>query len=117
MVGKDRVDAVIVGAGASGGVAAWRLASAGWRVVCVEQGGWDDRTAPASESLDWELARQRQRHPNPNMRRGPADYPIDDLDSPIRPLLYNGVGGSLIHWGAHFPRTTPPTSACTASTG
>ncbi|HST65554.1 MAG TPA: GMC family oxidoreductase [Mycobacteriales bacterium] len=107
MTGTDRVDAVIVGAGAAGGAAAWRLATAGWRVVCVEQGGWDDRTAAASESLDWELARQRGRHPNPNLRRGPADYPIDDLDTPIRPLLYNGVGGSLIHWGAHFPRLHP----------
>lgn len=107
MGGTDRVDAVIVGAGASGGAAAWRLATAGWRVVCLEQGGWDDQEAAASESLDWELVRQRRRHPNPNLRRGPADYPIDDLDSPIRPLLYNGVGGSLIHWGAHFPRLHP----------
>jgi choline dehydrogenase-like flavoprotein len=101
------VDAVIVGAGASGAAAAWRLATSGWKVVCIEQGDWDDNDNPPSERIDWELARQRSRHPNPNMRRGPFDYPIDDADTPIRPLLYNGVGGSLIHWGAHFPRLHP----------
>jgi len=107
MAGTQRVDAVIVGAGASGSVTAWRLATAGWKVVCIEQGGWDRPETPPSERLDWELARQRDRHPNPNMRRAAADYPIDDLDTPIRPLLYNGVGGSLTHWGAHFPRLHP----------
>jgi choline dehydrogenase-like flavoprotein len=38
-------DVVIVGAGASGGVAALRLARAGLRVVCLEQGDWPDRAA------------------------------------------------------------------------
>ena len=32
----------IVGAGASGGVVALRLAEAGFRVVCLEQGDWHD---------------------------------------------------------------------------
>ena len=107
MGSADPVDAVIVGAGASGAVTAWRLARAGWHVVCLEQGDWEDASAPGSARLDWELARQRGRHPNPNLRRLPADYPIDDHDTPIRPLLYNAVGGSLIHWGAHFPRLHP----------
>ena len=78
MVGKDAVDAIIVGAGASG--AAHRLATGQRRMAggVPGAGRLGHRTAPASESLDWELARQRARHPNPNMRRGPADYPIDD---------------------------------------
>ena len=36
----DVVDILIIGAGASGAAAAWRLADAGFRVVCLEQGGW-----------------------------------------------------------------------------
>jgi choline dehydrogenase-like flavoprotein len=36
----DRYDAVVVGAGAGGGVAAALLAEAGWRVLLVERGRW-----------------------------------------------------------------------------
>src|SRR5204863_169184 len=36
-----------------------------------------------------------------------ADYPIDDSASAIKPLMWNGVGGSTINWGAHFPRLHP----------
>lgn len=37
---QDRVDAVVVGAGASGGIVAKELAVAGWRVVLLERGPW-----------------------------------------------------------------------------
>ena len=36
----DRYDAVVVGAGAGGGVVACVLAEAGWRVLVVERGSW-----------------------------------------------------------------------------
>ena len=29
------------------------------------------------------------------------------MESPIAPLMYNAVGGSTIHWSAHFPRLKP----------
>ena len=32
---------------------------------------------------------------------------MNDSDSPIAPLMYNAVGGSTIHWSAHFPRFHP----------
>lgn len=35
------------------------------------------------------------------------DYPIDDRDTPIRPLMYNAVAGPLIHWRTHFPQRYP----------
>ncbi|MBI3697305.1 MAG: hypothetical protein HY238_21020 [Acidobacteria bacterium] len=37
---RDSVDAVIVGAGASGGIVAKELATAGWNVVLLERGPW-----------------------------------------------------------------------------
>ena len=37
---NNRVDAVVVGAGASGGIVAKELAEAGWRVVVLERGPW-----------------------------------------------------------------------------
>jgi choline dehydrogenase-like flavoprotein len=36
-----------------------------------------------------------------------VDYPVNDTASPIAPLMYNAVGGSTIHWSAHFPRFRP----------
>jgi len=100
-------DVVIVGAGASGAAAAWRLARAGLKVTCLEQGDWVNYDDTPSLHPDWEIARQTTHHPNPNIRRNPADYPVDDSEAAIKPLLYNAVGGSTILWGAHFPRFHP----------
>ncbi|MDJ1016736.1 MAG: GMC family oxidoreductase [Paracoccaceae bacterium] len=103
----ERVDVVIVGAGASGAAVAWRFAGAGMSVVCLERGGWIDYDQVPSRSTDWELARQTTHHPNPNIRANEWDYPIDDADAAIKPMMYNAVGGSTLHWGAHFPRFRP----------
>jgi choline dehydrogenase-like flavoprotein len=101
-------DVVVVGAGAAGGALTWRLATGGVDVVCLEQGGWVD-TADDVPHLDprWELSRQTTHHPSPNVRRNAWDYPVDETASPIKLLMYNAVGGSTIHWGAHFPRFHP----------
>ena len=104
---SDGGDVVIVGAGASGAAFAWRMASAGMSVICLERGGWVDYGETPSRSSDWELARQTTHHPNPNIRRNRWDYPINDDDSAIKPMMYNAVGGSTQHWGAHFPRFRP----------
>lgn len=98
---------MIVGAGASGAAAALVLAEAGLRVVCLEQGGWLDQRAAPSLGPHWEAALQTAFHPNPNIRRLPSDYPVAEDDTPIRPALYTGVGGSTLRWGAHFPRMRP----------
>jgi len=108
MASAEPVDVVVVGAGAAGAAATWRLAEQGLRVVCLEQGDWIDwpREAPTLRA-DWELARETWRHPNPNVRALPEDYPIDDSETDIGPMMYAGVGGSTIHWGCHFPRFHP----------
>lgn len=100
-------DVLIIGAGAAGAAAAWRLARAGLAVTCLEQGGWVDPAEAASRLPDWEIHRQTTQSPYPNLRAQPWDYPLDDRDTPIKPLMFNGVGGSTIKWGAHFPRFRP----------
>ncbi|MBL8701208.1 MAG: GMC family oxidoreductase [Alphaproteobacteria bacterium] len=97
----------IVGAGASGAAVAWRLATAGVDVVCLERGDWLDQSKSPSLGHDWERALQTRFNANPNIRRGPADDPVVDDDTEIQPALFNGVGGGLLRWGAHFPRLRP----------
>ncbi len=103
----DEPDVVIVGAGASGGAVAWSLADAGFRVVCLEQGGWLEPRAYAHGRDDWELHRLTDFNPDPNVRQLPVDYPVNDVGSTYTPLMFNAVGGSTIHWSGHFPRYHP----------
>ena len=107
MASDDRVDVLVIGAGASGAAVAWMLARAGIGVVCLEQGDWVDPRAYPHWRADWELHRNADWSPEPNVRRLPQDYPINDAGSAIAPLMYNAVGGSTIHWSAHFPRFRP----------
>jgi len=104
---ETRCDVVIVGAGAAGAAAAWRLAASGLSVVCLEQGGWVPPGEAPTLRDDWEIVRQRDWHPNPNVRRNDWDYAIDDTESDIRPLVFNGVGGSTVMWSCHIPRFHP----------
>lgn len=104
---NDIVDVLVIGAGASGAAFSWSLAEAGINIMCLEQGPWKDpRTYPSHED-DWEIHRQTDFNPDPNFRKLPEDYPVNDSESPIAPLMYNAVGGSTIHWSAHFPRFHP----------
>ena len=107
MAADDRTDVLVIGAGASGAAVTWRLAGAGVRVVCLEQGDWVDPRAYPHWRADWELHRHTDWSAEPNVRRLPQDYPVNDTGSSISPLMYNAVGGSTIHWSAHFPRFRP----------
>ena len=49
----------------------------------------------------------KQWAPDPNVRDGPADYPIDVSASDIVPLMYSGVGGSTVLYAGDWPRLTP----------
>src|SRR6266571_4032178 len=104
---RERVEVLVIGAGAAGAAFTWSLSQAGIKVMCLEQGGWVDPKSYPTVLDDWELYRQHAYHPDPNVRRLPADYPVNDTASPIAPLMYNAVGGSTIHWSAHFPRFRP----------
>lgn len=100
-------DVLVIGAGAAGAAATWRLASAGLDVVCLERGDWPDWNPHPSLTDAWESRRVRDLNPNPNIRRGAADYPVEDDETPIKPIMFCGVGGSTVMWSAHAPRFHP----------
>ena len=100
-------DILIIGAGASGAAAAWRLASAGFRVVCLEQGGWHGQEDSPTTSVDWELQRRTDWNFDPNKRALDEDYPVNSEESDVTPFMFNAVGGSTVIWTAHAPRMHP----------
>lgn len=101
-------DIIIVGSGASGAAAAWRLSqNSSLKIVCLEQGEHTDASKYPTSSVDWELKKQTASNYNPNVRKQVADYPIDDTQSPISLANYNGFGGSTILYSGHFPRFHP----------
>ena len=90
MVDVEHPDVLIVGAGASGGVAAQALAEAGFGVLCLEQGQWQDRAEfPATRST-YELEARYRWSGSPNVRGLAEDYPVDDSESDIAPLMFAG---------------------------
>ena len=103
----ERADVLIVGAGASGAVAATYLAERGFGVVCLEQGGWVNASDYPGDKPEWELAAAKQWHHDPNVRGLPADYPCDVSQADVAPLMFNAVGGSTIHYGGHWVRLLP----------
>jgi len=106
-ISRDEADVLIIGAGASGAVAAKHLAQAGVGVVCLEQGGKVEPEEFYGDKPEWEVMSQRRWHPNPNVRGLESDYPIDTSESDVNPLMYNAVGGSTVLYAAHWQRFMP----------
>ncbi len=100
-------DVLIIGAGATGAVAARHLAKAGFKVVCLEQGTWVDSSEFWGDKPEWELMAQKRWHPNPNVRELGDDYPINCEESDVNPLMFAAVGGSTVIWAAHWHRFMP----------
>ena len=106
---KEKADVLVIGSGAAGAAVTERLSSHGVKVVCLEQGKWVDAKDYPSADPDWEVSLRRGPwNMNPNTRRLPEDYPVVTGGSdPPRILMFNAVGGSTIHWAAHFVRFHP----------
>jgi choline dehydrogenase-like flavoprotein len=100
-------DVLIVGAGASGLVAAKHLTANGFDVVCLEQGDRVDHGSFWGDKPEFELMIQKLWHPNPNVRDLASDYPIDTSESDVPILMYSAVGGTTILYGAHWQRFMP----------
>jgi choline dehydrogenase-like flavoprotein len=103
----EPVGVLVIGAGASGAAFAWSIADLGTSVLCLEQGPWMRQQDYPSNGLDWEERSMSDFSPSPNVRGLETDYPVNEQQSEISPLMFNAVGGSTILWAAHFPRFTP----------
>jgi len=103
----EQADVLIIGAGASGGVAAGALTEAGFDVLCLEQGDWPDPADYPAPRATYELEARKQWSGSPNVRNRPSDYPVNDGDSDVVPLMYAGVGGSMVMYAADWPRLLP----------
>src|SRR4030081_712054 len=103
----DKVDVLIIGSAASGAAVACSLADTRMRILCLEQGDWVKPSDYPSNGRDWEARLFSDFAINPNRRARPTDYPINDANSPIKVVNFNGVGGSTIMYTAHFPRLHP----------
>jgi len=101
------VDVLIVGAGASGAVAAARFASQGFNVVCLEQGPWRNADEFPGTRRTFDVETTGRWHNNPNTRGLPEDYPCEVSEADVHPLMFNAVGGSTIHFGAIWTRMHP----------
>jgi choline dehydrogenase-like flavoprotein len=102
----DPADVLVIGSGMGGAAVTKILAEAGLKVVCLEQGRWVQEYGHPHTSPDWEWQRVMGRWQTaPNVRRLPEDYPIDTKDE--QPLMWNGVGGSTVHYTATWPRFRP----------
>ena len=100
-------DVLIVGAGPSGAITAKRLAEEGYRVLVLEQGDWPDYSKAEVTREDFPLTAGRDWGWDPNVRKAPGDYPIDDSDSDITALMWNGVGGGTVVYAAQWQRNMP----------
>jgi len=97
MAALERVDAVIVGAGASGSVYAAVLARAGRRVVVLEQGP-DWKLADLTSSDIWGRRIKTAGAPFLLEGRNPMGYAYQSGW---------GAGGAALHYFANFPRLLP----------
>lgn len=100
-------DAIIIGSGAAGAAAGWRLATKGFKVACVERGPWMDPAAYPSTRPDWEALKRTTMSPVAATRGAAQDYPVDDSASAVAICNFNAVGGSTILYSGHFPRFRP----------
>ncbi len=76
-------------------------------MTVLEQGDWPDYAKARPERADFDITATRDWTWDPNARRSKADYPIDDSESDITALMWNGVGGGTIVYAAQWQRNMP----------
>jgi len=103
-------DAVLVGLGGMGGIVAPILAEAGLRVVALEAGPWRARQDFIPDELGAAYYCRATMGPKflseaPRWRRHPGEPAVPATFSLGR--MMNGVGGSIVHYGAWLRRFHP----------
>lgn len=105
MTGNAACDVLIIGAGATGSLAALVLGRAGLDVVCLEQGPRFDADEYPHSHAGWTLRRRTSWNRDVSKRRQPGDDDVRSDSSQI--LMWNGVCGSTNVYGAVWPRYRP----------
>ena len=130
---SDGWDAVVVGAGAGGAAAAWRMTTRGWRVLLLDAGpAFDPDTDYGLDQADWE--KERFRH-KPGSLGETAFAPLQPLDPALADLRswslgqgaanrgarravsgpgyhhVRGIGGSTLHFVGESHRLNPASMA------
>ncbi len=107
-------DAVIVGAGAGGGVAAWVLADAGWRVLLVERGEWltldqlrPDHLRNQRSFLGYHTVTELPREGNPRVLATSTGTEVVDSADIRWSADAHAVGGGTRVYGAQAWRFSP----------
>ena len=121
MAGEDRtavfdtrteVDFVIIGSGASGGILAKELSTAGFEVVVLEQGPYRTSKDFSHDELDVMLLHEMTNHPGwsdpQTYRQEPSQTAVvPGPFSPATALYARGVGGSSVHFTGNYWRFHP----------
>ena len=109
---RKEVDFVIIGSGASGGVLAKELSTAGFDVVVLEQGPYRTAADFSHDEIRVFVQREMTRHPSwddrQTFRHSESEKAVVDSGEGPPPALYaRGVGGSSVHFTANYWRLRP----------
>ena len=116
---RPRPTSLVIGAGAGGSVAARHLAEAGFKVVCLEQGGWENAVRLPGRQARVGARRRRAVEPEPEHAAAPVRLPARGLalaDHAGHVQRGRRQHGPLLRTvGAPAARRTTSSARCTGS--
>ncbi|MEE4217632.1 MAG: GMC family oxidoreductase [Xanthomonadales bacterium] len=108
---RREVDFVIIGSGASGGVLAKQLSTAGFEVVVLEQGPYRRAKDFSHDELGVFIQGEMTSHPlwedRQTFRHTRQEKAVVHSQGPAPALYARGVGGSSVHFTANYWRMRP----------